>query len=157
MGSIDNAISSYGPVLRKHDSMAISSSHQAHSDGFHAFNIDGLKSQDINTPTGIREEILLLAWSLVLSRTREDGQVNFAWDYKHQNDGFEHGSMRKELVMSDVVSGQQDSIGQISQSISRYISNMPSEAHTQSSTSLSLLLSTGALFGDAGEARKEVS
>ncbi|OWP01154.1 nonribosomal siderophore peptide synthase Sid [Marssonina coronariae] len=67
---------------------------------FASFSIDSPALADPSTPTGVREEYVLLAWLLVLARTRERN-VTCAWAYKDRV--VEHelvpGSLSVEEVM----------------------------------------------------------
>ena len=47
----------------------------ADSHGFRYFEVDGLVSDQTLSLTGMKDELLLLSWIIVLLRTREGGQT----------------------------------------------------------------------------------
>lgn len=137
--------------------MELPPTQQAGNDSPMDFEIDGLVSDQPTTPTGLREEILLLAWLLVLSRTREDGYIDYSWGYKHQGDEFEPGSVNSTMLMNEVVSGQQDSIGQAAQAISQRITKVAPATNGKSSIASSLLLCSSIRLTGLDEGKSEVS
>ncbi|KAK8202289.1 Nonribosomal peptide synthetase 4 [Zalaria obscura] len=109
--------------------------------GFRSFEIDGLAQK--STPTGFRDEVLLLSWLLVLLRTQEGSQVSFDWAYRDRSNGFEREVASQRLSMGKAMTGLQDSVGQVTSSISRYLATLKPNLHT--ATSNALLLSTSSL------------
>lgn len=137
--------------------MEFSSTRQAGNDKFRDFEIDGLISNQHNTRTGLREEILLVAWLLVLLRTREDGHVDYSWGHRYQTDEFELGSLDNNLLMNGVISGQQDSVGQAAQAISQHVAKLAPATNGTSSSPSSLLLCSSVCSTGVGEGKSEVS
>lgn len=86
------------------------------SDGFRAFKIDGLASDQTNSPSGLKEETLLLSWLMVLLRTQEAGHIRYDWAYKSRISKHNHETMTRTLTM-DVVTRLGDSIRQVSADI----------------------------------------
>ncbi|RMJ28839.1 non-ribosomal peptide synthetase [Aspergillus sp. HF37] len=115
-----------------------------HADGagFMCFNVAGLAA-DRSTPTGMREEVLLLSWLIVLMRTREDSQVSYEWDYK----GRESGSAQTVqcLLADEMMAGLHSSVGQVAEEISRRVATVSPDQRAGTSGRVSLLLSTGSL------------
>lgn len=156
MGSID-VVGSCNLRHRKHDSMDIPSTHHGDNKNFKSFEIDGVISGQIPTPTGVREEILLLAWLLVLLRTRENGQISYGWGYKCQADDFEHEMVNNTLVMDEVITGLQDSVGQVAEAIFHHITTITSGEQMGLYKPVSLLLRSNSLFKGLDEGKDEVS
>jgi hypothetical protein len=137
--------------------MDIPSTHQDDNKSFKSFEIDGIISDQITTPTGVREELLLLAWLLVLLRTREDGQISYGWGYKCQADEFEHEMVHNKLVMDEVITGLQDSVGKVAEAISQHITTITSGEQMGLSKPVSLLLRSNPLSEGSDEGKDEVS
>jgi hypothetical protein len=156
MGSIQ-AAGSYDLQYRKHDSMDISSLNQDDSDGFNFFEINNINSEQKSTPTGTQENVLLLAWLLVLLRTQESGQVSFSWRYKCLVDDFEHELAENRLMTSEIVGGLQDSVDRVAEAIAQYIITVAAGEHVDSSRPVSLLLRTSAVSKSSEENKDEVS
>ncbi|QDS69526.1 Nonribosomal peptide synthetase 4 [Venturia effusa] len=150
MGSIDPD-GSYNIIRSRNDSLEVPFVQRAGNDAFRDFEIDGLKSRQSN----IREEIVLLAWLLALIRTREDGHADFSWGYKNQEDVFEMSLASNDLIMSDVVSEQKDSIGELAQTFSHHIMRVAQSSGEAYSNPVSLLLCSGLCSNAVGEGRYE--
>lgn len=116
---------------------------------FSSFQIAHLSSEQITTPTGMKEEIVLLSWLVVLLRSREDSQISYDWSYKDFANGTEPESVNK-LLMNEVMKGLQSNVGEVATAISRSI---PAGA----SSPASLILSTSSLLRTSEEAKDEVS
>ena len=96
------------------------------------------------TPSGMREELLLVAWLIVLLRTREDGQVTYEWAYQGQ-------STVNTCLSTEVMADLRSTVGQTAEAIARNI------APPQETATSGLLLSTGALSQSSEEPKNEVS
>lgn len=104
-------------------------------DAFRTFEVAGLAAE---ATTGMREDIVLLSWLIVLLRTKEDGQASFQWAYTgHDGQEVKNRSLSTEQVLPNL----QSQVGDVSAVISKHISS----EHVKPSTPASLLLSTGAL------------
>src|SRR5258707_1343892 len=55
---------------------------QVDGDGFRSFKVVGIASDQVASPTGMKEDILLLSWLIVLLRTREGSRLSYGWSYK---------------------------------------------------------------------------
>ncbi|OOF90053.1 hypothetical protein ASPCADRAFT_157524 [Aspergillus carbonarius ITEM 5010] len=94
------------------------------------------------TPSGMREELLLVAWLIVLLRTREDGQVTYEWAYQGQ-------STVNTCLSTEVMADLRSTVGQTAEAIARNI------APPQETATSGLLLSTGALSQSSEEPKNE--
>ncbi|ETI25548.1 hypothetical protein G647_02321 [Cladophialophora carrionii CBS 160.54] len=124
----------------------------ADAEGFWSFKVAGLASDPTNTPTGLREELLLLAWLLVLLRTQDEGQVWFDWAYERRGNGALDEPVPKRLVMDELITGLQDNIGQVGARIARHITACTQTQLHGGSGPVSLLLSTSSLSQTPEEA-----
>ncbi|KAJ5427052.1 hypothetical protein N7465_002122 [Penicillium sp. CMV-2018d] len=114
---------------------------------FSSFQIAHLASEQIATPTSMKEEIVLLSWLMVLLRTREDSQISYDWSYKDFANGTEPESVNK-LSMNEVMKGLQSNVGEVATAISRSIT-------AGASSPASLILSTSSLSRTSEEAKDE--
>jgi hypothetical protein len=135
----------------------IVSAGDADAEGFWSFKVAGLASDPANTPTGLREEVLLLAWLLVLLRTQDEGQVWFDWAYEGRGNGALHEPFKRRLVMDELITGLQDSIGHVGARIARHITAGTRTQVPGGSGPVSLLLSTSSLSQTPEEANDQVS
>lgn len=135
----------------------IESMGQTNGDSFRSFKIAGLESALAVSPTGMKDEILLLSWLIVLLRTREDRQVSFSWCYKTQGNGAEGESVVRSLSVDQVVAGEQSTVGQIAVAVSHHIFPAAQTPCAVTPGVASLLLSTGSLSQTPEGAEHEVS
>jgi hypothetical protein len=126
------------------ESAAVQAKDQLNSTGARSFKVAGLVSDQVSTPTCMKEEIVLLSWLIVLLRTREDGRVSYEWAYQSQGDSSNGGGANK-LSTDEVLPNLQDNVGETLTSISRHIENAKGSLKTAGSSASSLLLSTGSL------------
>ena len=112
-----------------------------HNDDFSSFNIEELTSE--TTPTGMKEEIVLLSWLMVLLRSREDSQVSYDWSYTGDND-----QRINKLSMNEVMKGLESNVGEVAAAIVRTLPG--------SSSSGSIILSTSSLVRTAETIKDEV-
>lgn len=117
--------------------------------GVESFEVVGLASDGPSSPTGMRDEIVLLSWLIVLLRTREGGQIRYEWAYRYP----EEEPVPRSLAMNEVVAGLQTSLKETAAAVSRHIAaDVPSQ-----SAPASLILSTSSLSQASEEAKDEVS
>ncbi|OQE42297.1 hypothetical protein PENCOP_c004G08019 [Penicillium coprophilum] len=114
---------------------------------FSSFHMAHLASEHITTPTGMKEEIVLLSWLMVLLRSREDSQISYDWSHKCSANDAEPESVNK-LLMNEVMKGLQSNVGEVATAISKNI-------NTRASSPASLLLSTSSLSQTSEEAKDE--
>ena len=135
----------------------LSKSEVADSNGFRYFEVTGLTSDQVLSLTGMKDEILLLSWLIVLLRTREDGHISFDWAYKNPEDGLEHEPECRSLSTDEVVTGLQTNITDTATEISRRITAVEPSQRIPKSSPGSLLLSTSSLSKTSVGAKDEVS
>ncbi|KAI0123174.1 nonribosomal siderophore peptide synthase Sid2 [Xylariales sp. AK1849] len=123
----------------------ISSTGQAKGDSFRSFEVIGLGSDYTSTPTGMRDEVLLLSWLIVLLRTREDGRTSCDWAYKSRENGIEHEIVWRCLSVDDVMTNLQNNVRQVARAISLNITTAVPGPYTAKASPASLFLSTGTL------------
>jgi hypothetical protein len=110
-----------------------------------------------NTPTGMREEFILLSWLLVLGRTRERNEVSFEWTYNNLADGLPHEATGSHLSMGEVATEPSSDVGHIATAISHHLKMVTPSHGADSLSPVSLLLSTSTLSQTLEEGRDEVS
>lgn len=124
------------------------------STAFGPYEVTGLMEPDLTTsPTGVREELVLLAWLLTLLRTREEGQVTYHWAYATREGTVDEPSCMK-LSSVDVLPDLQSNVSQAAVAISHHITTSPKPAAGLTRPA-SLLLSTGPLTRDSKGANDE--
>ncbi|CAD0091812.1 unnamed protein product [Aureobasidium vineae] len=114
-----------------------------------SYNMIDLYPQSTSTPTGMREDIVLASWLIVLLRTREGECVSFDWTYHSSSDELEEPI--KHISMDKVTEGLQDSIDNVVRTISDQISIAESIKETARLEPVSLLLSTNILSQQSGD------
>ncbi|KAJ5769535.1 hypothetical protein N7520_004094 [Penicillium odoratum] len=122
------------------------------SDGFRCFHATDL-APEVSTPTGMKEDVVLLAWLIVLMRTREGTLPRFEWAYNSRSDA-DVKSVHNQLPTENVVPGLDSSVEQIATAISQYIKSTTPVELGDAPNSASLILSSGSLTYDA-EANEE--
>jgi hypothetical protein len=75
------------------------------------FEIDGLAPQNCSTPTSMRDEIILIAWLIVLMRVQESSLVRCEWQYQGSPQELENGDAVRSLSPNDVTIGLQSHTG----------------------------------------------
>ncbi|KAL5051513.1 hypothetical protein BDW71DRAFT_55019 [Aspergillus fruticulosus] len=115
---------------------------QPNGDGSTSFEIVGLEA-DSTSATGLKEEIILLAWFIALLRTRESSQISYEWAYGG-------GDSSRRLAMEELKIGLQSSVGEAAAAICEHIATVA----TNTAGSTSLVLSTNSLSQTA-EAKDE--
>lgn len=113
------------------------------------FEVAGLACDETSSPTGMRDDMVLLSWLIALLRTREGGQIRYEWAYRYP----EEEPVPRCLAMNEVVAGLQSSVKETAAAVSRHISADVSSPPAPAS----LLLSTSSLSQTSDEAKDEVS
>ncbi|EAL86624.1 nonribosomal peptide synthase SidD [Aspergillus fumigatus Af293] len=111
------------------------------------FEVAGLACDETSSPTGMRDEMVLLSWLIALLRTREGGQIRYEWAYRYP----EEEPVPRCLAMNEVVAGLQSSVKETAAAVSRHISADVSSPPAPAS----LLLSTSSLSQTSDEAKDE--
>ena len=146
----------HGQFHPKNEAVDTSSGSQADGDGFRSFKIVGL-APDQTTPTGMREQIILLSWLIVLLRTQENSKICYDWAYKDQENGSEHEPVSKRLSTDEVMTAPQSNVAQIGSAIYRHIATVAPNQSAAISSPSSLLLSTSSLSQSPEDHKDKVS
>ncbi|RJE23319.1 non-ribosomal peptide synthetase [Aspergillus sclerotialis] len=123
-------------------------------DGLRSFKIDGLAAS--TSSNGMKNEILLLAWLIVLLRTREDGDICYDWTYTAQGNALEHAATKFRLSTGEVMAGLHNTVGQVASSIFHHIAAYEPMREAPISHVASLLLSNSS-SSKRSEATDDVS
>lgn len=120
-----------------------------------SFKVAGLISDQVSTPTCMKEEIVLLSWLIVLLRTREDGRASYEWAYQSQGD-VSNSEVANKLSTDEVLPRLQENVGDTLASISHHTENAKGNLKIAESSPTSLLLSTGSLFESTDSTKDDV-
>jgi amino acid adenylation domain-containing protein len=121
------------------------------------FEIDGLAPQNCSTPTGMRDEIILIAWLIVLMRVQESSLVRCEWQYQGSPQELENGDAVRSLSPNDVMIGLQSHTGQSAAILAGTVPSITEEQQSALSSPASIRLSTGPLSLSSEDAKDEVS
>ncbi|KAL2851813.1 hypothetical protein BJX68DRAFT_275224 [Aspergillus pseudodeflectus] len=124
---------------------------QPNADGFRPYKIVGLAPEQ-TTPTGLKEETLLLSWVIALLRTKESSQVTYEWAY-NRGRGSKTELVKRTLSIDELKLGLQSSVEDAASAIANYLSTVALDQPATSNPA-SLLLSTGSL-SQTSEAKDE--
>lgn len=142
---------------RKNEPVDILSTGYTNGNDFKSFMVDGIAADQTNAPTGMRDDILVLSWMILLLRTGEGNQIHFRWAYEGRPNSFEHQSENKCLSLDDIKAGAQSTVEQLATGISQHITTNASCTPSYISSPASFLLSNGSLCETSKEAKDEVS
>lgn len=106
-----------------------------------SYKMEKLAFQSTTTPSGMREDILLASWLIVLLRTREGERVAFDWTYQSSSGVSEEPC--RHVSMDNVMKGLQDSVDSVIRAMSSQI--LTARSFERNLEPVSLLLSTGLL------------
>jgi hypothetical protein len=130
---------------------------QTDEDGFRSFKIMGLSASPDISPTGLREEILLLAWLIVLLRSSDGGSISCSWVYNTPANGSDQEPILS-LSMDEVLtgSGLKNLVGRTAAAIADRI--VASRQHAIAvSGPVSITLSNSSQVQKTEESKNEVS
>ncbi|KAL3462863.1 hypothetical protein BJX64DRAFT_134377 [Aspergillus heterothallicus] len=125
---------------------------QPNVDGFRPYKILGLAPEN-KTATGLKEEVVLLAWAIALLRTRESSEITYEWAYKGRESGLQAELGKRTLSIDELKIGLQDNVEEAATAIANYLATVAPDQKA-APTSTSLLLSTGSL-SQTSEAKDE--
>src|SRR3569833_320740 len=136
MGSVAHLRAQDAPIIEQSDAPWMQ---HVDGNGFKSFKMLGLAADQPSAPTGMKDEILLLSWLIVLLRTREDSQICYEWAYKsHCGGDIDPVSVR--LSADDVMTGLPSQVGEVAAAISRHIATLaPRPPPTVSTAPVSLI------------------
>lgn len=121
------------------------------------FQVDGLAPDNCATVTGMRDEIILTAWLIVLMRTQESSAVRCEWQYQDCTSVVDNADAVRTLSPNEVMLSLQSHIGQVGAMLAGTI---PTITEAQQSTIVkrpSLRISNGSLSQSSDDATEEVS
>lgn len=121
---------------------------QMNGNAFSSFDMTGLVADQKATPTGMKEEIVLLSWLMVLLRSREDSQISYDWSYTNDENDTTQQTINK-LSMNEVMNGLGSNVGDVTTAILKSIPSGPSNAK-------SMILSTSTLSQTSETVKDEV-
>jgi hypothetical protein len=121
------------------------------------FDIVGLAPDNCAAPTGMRDEIILLSWLIVLMRTQESSSVRFEWRYQGSGDVPGDGDAVRTLTPSEVMLGLQSHVGQVAATLAGTVPSITEAQELAFARRPSLLISNGSLSESSEDATDEVS
>ena len=121
------------------------------------FDIAGLAPDNCATPTGMRDEIILLSWLIVLMRTQESSSVRFEWRYQDDANVLGSGDAVRNLSPNDAMIGLQGHIGQAAAMLAGIVPSITEAQESAFAGRPSLLISNGSLSQSSEDATDEVS
>jgi len=121
------------------------------------FDIDGLAPQNCSTPTGMRDEIILIAWLIVLMRVQESSLVRCEWQYQGTAQVLEKGDAIRSISPNDIMIGMQSHIGQSAAILAGKIPSVTEAQQSALSGSASIRVSTSSLSRSSEDVKDEVS
>ncbi|KAJ5366847.1 hypothetical protein N7541_000788 [Penicillium brevicompactum] len=127
---------------------------QMNGNAFSSFDMMGLVSDQKATPTGMKEDIVLLSWLMVLLRSREDSQISYDWSYANDENDTTQQTINK-LSMNEVMNGLGSNVGDVTTAILKSIPSGPSNAKSMI-LSTSTLSQTSETVKDEGAIHLEV-
>ncbi|KFY06512.1 hypothetical protein V492_08014 [Pseudogymnoascus sp. VKM F-4246] len=123
--------------------------------GFRYFEVAGLASDPALSLTGMKDEILLLSWLIVLLRTCESGQVSFDWTNTSSEDCSEYEQDIRSLSTDNLAAGLQTNIADAATIISHSIAAVEPNRRKPKSSPGSLFVSTSSLSKTSDGAKDE--
>jgi len=121
------------------------------------FDVDGLAPQNCSTPTGMRDEMILVAWLIVIMRVQETSLVRCEWQYQGTAQVLENGDAIRSISPNDVMVGLQSHTGQSAAILAGKIPSVTEAQQSALSDSASLRLSTSSLSLSSEHVKDEVS
>ena len=121
------------------------------------FDILGLAPGNCGTPTGMRDEIILLSWLIVLMKTQESSAIRFEWQYQGSEEALGNGDAVRTLSPGEVMIGLQSHTAQVAAMLAGTIPSITPMQRSKLATSPSLRLSNASLSRSSDDATDEVS
>lgn len=119
-------------------------------------DVPGLLSEQPCTPTGMKDEILLLSWLIVLLRMKEDRQASYDWMYQTRDTEDKHPLYSGSLSTDEVIGNLKINVKQAAAAVFEYKSGIMPISDDAPLGSVSLVLSTECQSKEAGENQSEV-
>jgi hypothetical protein len=124
-----------------------------HDRVFRSFKLESLAVKQDSCLTGMRDELVLLSWCIVLLRTSEEGQVSFEWAYREQSKDLNSHFFNTAQAIPSL----EGSVEQVGRQILQHIRTGSSDQPTLTSSPVSLVLSTGLLSQTTSDLDGKVS
>jgi hypothetical protein len=121
------------------------------------FDIAGLAPANCGTLTGMRDEIILLSWLIVLMRTQESSSIRCEWQYQGSGQVFGSGDAVRTLSPSEVMIGLQSHTGQVAAMLAGTIPSITQAQQCTLAVRPSLRISNASLSQSSDDATEEVS
>lgn len=125
--------------------------------GFAPFEVDCATLTEQLSETGLKEEVLLLAWLIVLLRTREGVQISFEWARNDRPSISGQAAETQQFSMNNVITNLETTIGQAADAIRRELKYGDAKKINADATPKAMLLSSGRLSRTSDEIDDEVS
>lgn len=143
MGSIQDIESialPNGQSLKQAQESIVELTTQINRNSPESFKIHGLAADSESCLTGMRDELVLLSWCIVLLRTSEEGQASFEWAYSRQSEILQSQCLNTAQVIPSLQRSVEQAGTEIQQNISRSSVDQSSTIHTPTSLVLSTSL-----------------
>lgn len=121
------------------------------------FEVDGLAPDNCATVTGMRDEIILTAWLIVLMRTQESSAVRCEWQYQDSTSIADDADAVRTLSPNEVMLSLQSHIGQVGAMLAGTIPTITEAQQSAIVKRPSLRISNGSLSQSSDDATDEVS
>ena len=118
--------------------------------------LPGLLSEPQSTPTGLKDEIILLSWLIVLLRVKEDRQASYDWMYRTREPENKHRLSSGYLSTSQVIANLKSNVREATTAVSTYLSGITLNSQVGHPGSMSLILNTECQPKDADERESQV-
>lgn len=142
----------------KNGTVNVSSVRQRHGSNTMASKASNLEAlEGAGTPTGMRDELILLSWLLTLLRTKEHNEFQFEWTYIERQCGSVSDPVTRSLKTDEVITDLQNRVGDVSSTISSKMKMDDSSQLPVRTSRASLLLSTDTLSQTTQETIGQVS
>lgn len=160
MGSIqvdDAFVSRHEPQVEHVEVAPPLPAQAASGDQFRHFEVPGLASDDAASISGMREDMVLVSWLIVLWRTREDAQISFDWAYRGWDIDTDHEAATPTCLSTDeIATGMQTKVEEATASISRHLARVDEGATGPWPNPASLIISTETTSRSDGEEVSEI-
>lgn len=155
MGSIqvdEGFVSRHEPQVEHVEAAVALAAPASCGDQFRHFEVPGLTSDDAASISGMREDMVLVSWLVVLWRTREDAQISFDWAYRGWDIDTDHQAATPTCLSTDeIATGMQTKVDEATASISRHLARVDEGATGPWPNPASLILSTETTSRSDGE------
>ncbi|KAH8817444.1 nonribosomal siderophore peptide synthase Sid2 [Xylogone sp. PMI_703] len=143
-----------GSMLKDEPACGFSTS-QKDDTTFRSFEITGLQSDQNTSLTGMKDELLLLSWLIVLLRTQEGSQICYEWAYGGPVGKPGHELLNSRMSMEEVIPNLQSNVRDVAAAICRKVTFLTPNVDATEPGPVSLFLSTISLSGMPEETKDE--